>query len=624
MTADPLNPMLVEWALARDGGPTSGGDLLSTVDPQVAEKLADRIRAFRRFRRFLAVDEPTAPPCPPPAGPVNGRYDRLDLVGEGGYADVYRATDTVLGRPVALKFLRGEVGGRAGFLREARILAGLRHPHIVTIHDADTDAATGRAYLALAWVDGGSLGSQIGRFVGHPDRAAKLVEQVALAVQHAHVAGVCHRDLKPGNILLGADDTAFVADFGIAKLLSAAAGEPAAPGPTARHSSDDLGTPPYMAPEQFRPDGGAVGPAADVWAVGVILYELLTGRRPFPGRSRAECEAAVFAGPPVRPREIARGVSRELDFVCTKCLTRKPEDRWASAGDLATALIAVRSGGRVPGLRPTFTDRVRRVRRPLQVAGLSVLLTAATVGGVWATGRDRGSEKIEAQLTARDLGSEKIEERLRAGEEVTLIPDIGPPAFFKPVTEYGVHTRKDRPSDVPFGVIFDQWRGMLELVENNPCPAFRLDAEIYFASATTPSEAGVYVGRRLIDGQHHYLSLSVQRNPGCVRVTLTAHRLNPSTPGHPDDRRRDLAEFELPAGSLAKDYIPLTLDITPARVCATVAGRTLRRDLPPNGRLVTAVGHVYHLTPLGGVGLTGTDAVVTVQNVTLRASPPER
>lgn len=610
MTADPLNPLLVEWALARDGDPTSGGDLLSTVDPEVADRLAERIRAFRRFRRFLAVDEPTAPPCPSPDGLVNGRYDQLELVSEGGYGDVYRATDTVLDRPVALKFLRGEVGGRDGFLREARILAGLRHPHIVTIHDADTDTATGRAYLALAWVDGGSLTSHLGRFVGHPEQVAQLVEQVALAVQHAHAAGVCHRDLKPGNILLAADGTAFVADFGIAKLLSLAAGEESDSGPTARHSSDDLGTPPYMAPEQFRPDGGAVGPAADVWAIGVILYELLTGRRPFPGRARGECEAAVFGGPLARPREITRAVSRELDFVCMKCLARKPEDRWHSAADLATALIATRSGGRVPGLRPTFADRVRQFRRPLQVAGLSGLLTAATVGGVWASTRDRGSERIEA--------------RLRAGDTVTLVPEVGPPAFLKPVTEYGVHTPKERQPDRPFSLTFDQWRGLLELVENNPCPAFRLDAEIYFASAAGSSEAGVYVGHQLIAGQHHYLSLTVRRDAAGETVLLKANRLRPDTPGHPQDQPRELTRLILPKGGLPDDFIPFSLAISSDRVTANIGGHRLHSSLPVGGRLITPSGNVYHLAPLGGVGLTGLDAVVTVQNVTLRASPPER
>jgi hypothetical protein len=268
-----------------------------------------------------------------PAVAVPG-YEVLGELGRGGMGVVYKARDTMLDRLVALKVTlagpHASPDARSRFDAEARAVARLRHPHIVQIFgEGEHD---GRPYFVLEYLPAGSLAA---RLKGAPLRdraAAALVAKLAEAVQHAHDHGIIHRDLKPANVLMSDDGEPKIADFGLAKWADDSGGS----APT--QTGAILGTPSYMAPEQARGVGRGVGPAADVYALGVILYELLTGRVPFQGTTVAETCEMVATHTPVPPRRLQPKVGRDLEVICLKCLEKLPTDRYASAADLAADL----------------------------------------------------------------------------------------------------------------------------------------------------------------------------------------------------------------------------------------------------------------------------------------------
>jgi serine/threonine-protein kinase len=304
------------------------------------------------------------------------------LLGRGGMGAVFRAWHHRLNRPVALKMmLAGAYAGpreRERFQREAEAVAGLQHPNVVQVHDVGD--ASGRPYFTMELVDGGSLAQTL---TGAPlpvERAAELVGILAAAVQAAHTAGVVHRDLKPANVLLTIDGTPKVSDFGLARRLSDAAG--------LTHTGVALGTPSYMAPEQAGGKLSAVGPAADVYALGAILYECLTGRPPIRAESPQETLRQVIAQDPVPPSRLNSKVPRDLETICLKCLEKDPQKRYPSASDLAADLHRFQRGesivARRPGLSERFGRWVRRNQKVAALLGASVLLTIALISdAVW-------------------------------------------------------------------------------------------------------------------------------------------------------------------------------------------------------------------------------------------------
>ena len=330
------------------------------------------------------------------------------LLGRGGMGVVFRAWHHRLNRPVALKMmLAGAYAGpreRERFQREAEAVAGLRHPNVVQVHDVGD--ADGRPYFTMELVDGGSLAQTL---TGTPlpvDRAAELVGTLAAAVQAAHAAGVVHRDLKPANVLLTADGTPKVTDFGLARRLSDEAG--------LTHTGVALGTPSYMAPEQAGGKADAVGPAADVYALGAILYELLTGRPPFRGETAAETVQQLLTHDPVPPSRLNPRVPRDLETICLKCLQKAPRLRYATAGELADDLGRFRRGeaitARPDGLVRRWARRVRR--RPLlsaAVAGVLVLAVALVGGALWVV-----SERAAVERAAEDDLREMADYRERS------------------------------------------------------------------------------------------------------------------------------------------------------------------------------------------------------------------
>jgi serine/threonine protein kinase len=259
------------------------------------------------------------------------RYEIRALLGRGGMGEVYEAADHHLDRTVALKVLRPELAADRRFLarfrREARTAARLGHPGIVAVHDiAEND---GRAFIVMELVPGVTLGELVRRSGAmDPALAARLVADAADALAHAHDRGVVHRDVSPGNVMVTPSGDVKVLDFGIARAVRGSG--------ASRSGSDALGTLAYVAPEQADADGG--DQRVDVYALGAVLYELLTGRPPFQGDSTREVADLVRHGTPERVRAIRPAVPAALDDVVTRCLAREPSTRYPTADRLARAL----------------------------------------------------------------------------------------------------------------------------------------------------------------------------------------------------------------------------------------------------------------------------------------------
>jgi WD40 repeat protein len=365
----------------------------------------------------LAHDRTADPPTDPgaaaavePSSPPG--FTLLTELGRGAGGVVYRARQQQPERVVALKCLRdGPNPGaeqRARFLAEADAIARLHHPHIVQVHAVGEHH--GQPFLCLEYLAGGTLAGKIHGEPQPPREAARLLILLAGAVQHAHEQGVIHRDLKPANVLLTADGTPKVSDFGLARFGR----------PELTATGAIMGTPSYMAPEQARGDNAAVGPAADVWALGAILYELLTGRPPFRGVSVLDTLKQVAECEPVPPARLQPGVPRDLDVICLKCLEKNPAKRYGSAGELAEDLERF-LGGRPTKARPV--GRVERAwrwcRRNPAVAGLLAAVALVVVLGTatsWYLAVDALREKGRADAKTVEAEDNAAEARAKARE----------------------------------------------------------------------------------------------------------------------------------------------------------------------------------------------------------------
>jgi tetratricopeptide (TPR) repeat protein len=372
-----------------DASATRVEDHLSNCDPCCrALEVAPDSPLIALLRRVANVSgHHLSADCATPKGFEAG-YELLAELGRGGMGVVYRAKHRTLGRDVALKMVRAAALADprewVRFRREAEAAARLRHPHVIQVYEVGTWTGTdGTAvpFIAMELADGGSLAERLAAGPLSAAAAAELVEPLAQAVQHAHESGVLHRDLKPANVLLasgGADATPLaglipkVSDFGLAKCLDAPAG------PT--RSGALLGTPSYMASEQAAGRIDLIGPAADVYSLGAILYECLTARPPFRAASDWETLRQVQADEPPPPRRLQPGVPRDLETVCLKCLDKDPRRRYASAGDLVADLGRYRRG------EPVLARPVGRVVRVLKWArrrpAAAVAIGIAAVGGV--------------------------------------------------------------------------------------------------------------------------------------------------------------------------------------------------------------------------------------------------
>jgi serine/threonine protein kinase len=273
-------------------------------------------------------------------GTMFGPYELKSLLGVGGMGEVYRAYDTAKDRTVAIKLLRAELSADAGFQerfrRESRIAARLQEPHVIPVHDFGE--INGVLYIDMRLVDGDNIQAVLRRNGPlDPARAASIVGQVAAALDAAHASGLVHRDVKPENVLLTANDFAYLVDFGIAHL----GGES---GLTSAGAA--IGSCAYMAPERFT--GGRVGPAADIYSLACLLYECLTGAAPFPTGELSQLMGAHIMSPPPRPSATGPRVSPAFDAVVTRGMAKQPEARFSSAGDLARAASVAAAAAQVP------------------------------------------------------------------------------------------------------------------------------------------------------------------------------------------------------------------------------------------------------------------------------------
>jgi serine/threonine protein kinase/tetratricopeptide (TPR) repeat protein len=367
---------------------------------------------------------------PAPRPPLVPGYEILGELGRGGMGVVYRARQASLNRTVALKMiLAGPHAGSdelARFRTEAAAVAQLQHPHIVQIHEVGEH--DGRPYLALEFVGGGSLARALAGNPQPADQAARLVETLARAMHFAHQHGIVHRDLKPANILLAADarretqigreegaapsssicvdlrpSASKITDFGLAKRLDEE-------GPT--QTGAILGTPSYMAPEQAEGGSRAIGPAVDVYALGAILYELLTGRPPFRGTSRLDTLDQVRKCEPVPPSRLQPGVPRDAQTICLKCLQKEPARRYATAEALADDLARCLAGKPIQARPVAAWERgVKWARRQPALAGL------LAVSGLAALGLALGIALHNAQLQAALKTVQTREQEARQARE---------------------------------------------------------------------------------------------------------------------------------------------------------------------------------------------------------------
>ncbi len=362
--------------------------------------------------------------------PTIAGYEIVEELGRGGMGVVYKARQVRLNRPCVLKMILA--GAHAGaeavtrFLAEAEAVARLQHPNVVQIHHIGE--ADGLPYFELQYVEGGSLDRRLDGTPWAPRRAAELVVLLAAAVAEAHRLGIVHRDLKPANILLMADGTPKITDFGLAKSLGSDSGLTA--------TDSIMGSPGYMAPEQADGRTRTLGPSADIYSLGVILYELLAGRPPFRGATILETLEQVRTIEPLPPSRLVPGLPRDLETIALKCLQKDAGKRYDSAASLAEDLRRFLDGEPIVARPVPVWDRAwrwcRRHPAPAMLSAAVVLVAALGLAGIlWQWGE---------AVQARDLASRRAvaESQARREMETTLVDmyatsgvaagDLGDPA----------------------------------------------------------------------------------------------------------------------------------------------------------------------------------------------------
>jgi WD40 repeat protein len=398
------------------------------LPPETLQGVSDRTMPQAAQQATAVAPDHTVDELPPPANepapakppprrevvPAPPGYEVLGKLGRGGMGVVYKARQVNAARLVALKMLRddGDAGPAelARFRTEAEAIARLQDPHVVQVFEVGEHQ--GLPFFSLELCPGGSLDRKLAGTPLPPQQAAALVAKVAEGVQAAHAARVLHRDLKPGNVLLAADGTPKVTDFGLAKKLDTQG--VTLPGVI-------MGTPSYMAPEQASGQGAELGPAADVYALGALLYECLTGRPPFRAATVLDTLRQVVSEEPVPPRQLNAQVPRDLETVCLKCLSKEPGRRYASAEALADELERYLAGRPIVGRPVGRVERAAKwARRRPATAGLLTLVVLVTVAGIvsllWQYGqtveeRDRADREAD---DARQMASKEKAARGRA------------------------------------------------------------------------------------------------------------------------------------------------------------------------------------------------------------------
>ncbi len=397
-----LEDLVAEYVDARLLGEEVSLDAICARRPDLAEALRKRVETFDRLGEFVAAPNAGLRP-----GDVVDDFRIEETLGSGGMGTVHRATQLSLGRTVALKVGRDRSTPDPRLVREARAVARLRHPNVVSLLELVTLA--GRPALVMEYVDGESLAERIARGGVDPIvdvlvAGARLADALALA----HRRGIVHRDVKPANVLVGRDGAAWLADFGLAWISG---------DERLTLSGSELGTPAYMSPEQV--DGRPLGPQTDVWSLGVTLYEWLTGRRPFEAEHRSTLYGRILGDAPASPRRHRRDLPRDVERIVERCLEKRPEDRYPDARSLALDLDAAARGAPIAGgggrvRRGVF--RALRRRRGLVAASAVIVLLALA----FERSRRSGAEARVDRLAAE---AELLLERARFDEAAARVDE---------------------------------------------------------------------------------------------------------------------------------------------------------------------------------------------------------
>jgi serine/threonine protein kinase len=427
--------------------------------------VADRLRKyFANQAGIKRLAEPLLPPSPVSGLPRPfGAYELLEEIGRGGMGVVYKARQVGLNRLVAVKMILGgshvreDALGR--FRVEGKAIARLHHPNVVQIYEVGD--LNGCPYFSLEFVDGSSLARKLAGEPQAPRYAAAVVQAIARGIQASHDRGIVHRDLKPHNVLLTAAGTPKVTDFGLAKQLD-----------------DDLcqtrtgavmGTPPYMAPEQAAGRTKEIGPSTDVYGLGAILYELLTGRPPFRGTSVSETLEQVMKNEAVPPRRLQPKVPRDLETICLKCLQKEPKQRYLTAGALADDLRRFLAGEPIQARPVGQGERLWRWcrRNPALAAALTVaaalLVSGTAVSGYFAVNEAAQAESArkekEDAVAARDA-LKKANAKLRSERdksEIALVRSLVRPFMAqRPQGQIGWDVALTAPENEAFWELAEQ------------------------------------------------------------------------------------------------------------------------------------------------------------------------
>jgi serine/threonine-protein kinase len=443
----------------------AGAPPLSFLDEPACAQLEERARAAGPAP---AGTRPALPPTDTPsrqpggAAPAGafGNYVLHERLGGGGMGVVYKATQEPVHRPVALKMIRaGEHAtdeDLARFRTEGEAIARLRHPNIIQLYEFGEH--DGQPFFSMEFAEKGSLARRLGGGPLPVREAAELVRTLAVAVQAAHQERILHRDLKPANVLLMADGTPKVSDFGLAKLLDTDSGQ--------TRSNAVLGTPAYMAPEQAAGRVRDLGPAVDVWALGVLLYECLTGHNPFRGDDKEDTLDRVRGREPERPSHLRPEVSRDLEAVCLKCLEKGPGDRYPTAAALAEDL------GRWLGGRPVVA-RLRRwhERAWRGVRGHPLLAAAAALLLVAAAATPLVVDRLDPEYPRK-----RVERQLARGQSFVFEGHKGLPGPFRSVLGDAGLPKPDAREGCLF--VETLGKGLVELVRDPQCDSYQLLVEM--------------------------------------------------------------------------------------------------------------------------------------------------